>query len=254
MSFRTARARMGPKWLVEGDGAKIGYALDLIKDAMQERWLHSLIARFPKYAPADALAAIGRDRRVFRGLQESDESYRNRLIRWLDDRKNAGTSIALAERLAEYLGPLPRIRIVDNSGNWLTRDPDGTITRQSLPGSWNWDGNTVAWTRFWVVIYPNGLWTEGQTWNGAGTQAWGDQGHTWGSTATPDEISMLRSIIDDWKPKFARCEKIILAFDSASFTPGSAEPDGTWDKWSKNVAGVQVKNRLQTARYVEGVG
>ncbi len=260
--FRLVRRFLGPKWLVDDDGEStlVGYSLDLLKDAFVERLELGLLARFPQNgpngetAPPDALAALGRDRRVVRGLSEDDEAYALRLLKWLDDRRTAGNPYALMQKLSEYTGPLCSFRTVDARGNWYSRAADGTQTVSLDTGNWNWDGTDAArWSRFWVVIYPNGLWTEGQTWNGVGTQAWGDPGHTWGSTATPEEVATVRAIVSDWKPAGTRCVNIVLAFDPASFDPASPEPNGLWGRWSKVVAGVQVSSRLSTARYMDGV-
>jgi hypothetical protein len=254
MRFRDIRKSMGPPWLVRnGEGGAVGLSLDLIKDAMAERFRLSLLARFPNFAPEDALPNIGRDRRIPRGLNEQSPRYVGRLLGWLDERKNAGAAEAMLRALSGYLGDLPRLRIVDNAGRWTTRDPDGTITRYS--STWNWDGlGSAAWARFWVIVYPNGLWIESQSWGDPATQSWGDDVQTWGLSARQQEIEGMRAIVDDWKPGGTVCKNIIVAFDPLSFDPTSPEPDGLWGNWSKNVGGVQVPSRLSNARYLDGVG
>ncbi len=259
--FRLLRKFLAPRWLTEGEGELVGYSLDLVKDAWIERLQNGLLARFPQNgpngetAPPDALAALGRDRRVVRGINETDVSYAARLIRWLDDRKTAGNPFSLMAKLAEYTGPLCSFRTVDARGNWYSRAADGTQSVSLSTGNWNWDDTPVTkWSRFWVIIYPNGLWTEGQAWGDPTTQAWGDLGHTWGSTATPDEVQTIRFLVADWKPAGTRCVNIILAFDATSFDPATPEPNGLWGRWSQVVSGVQVSTRLQTARYWDGTG
>jgi hypothetical protein len=244
---------MGPSWLVQnGESEAVGLSLDFMKDALAERFRLSLLARFPEFAPIDALTSIGRDRRVPRGLNEATPRYVRRLRGWLDDRKSAGTADALLTALAGYLGDLPRLRVVTNSGQWTTREPGGTITRQY--GTWNWDNlGSAGWARFWVIVYPNGLWTQSNPWNTPLSQ-WGYSTQTWGLSASAQEIDGMRAIIDDWKPAGTVCKNIIVAFDPLSFNPSSAEPDGKWGTWSKNVGGVQVNSRLATARFIEGVG
>jgi hypothetical protein len=243
---------MAPRWLTEGEGEPLGYSLDLMKDAMAERLRLSLLARFPSLTPDDALDAIGRDRRVPRGLNETRDKYVARLLRWLDDRKLAGTAFALSERLTELLGPLPRIRIVNNNGKWHTRDVDGAHT-DYIGNNWNWDGNVNAWSRFWVIIYPNGLWSPLGSWGASGVASWGAASSAWGCTISKNEVSLMRAVIDDWKTEGTICQNIILAFDPVSFSPFAPEPDGNWGNWSKNVGGVQVPSRLATARYLDGV-
>lgn len=104
------------------------------------------------------------------------------------------------------------------------------------------------------MIYPNGLWTQVETFGDGST--FGD-GHTFGSTATPDQVATVKAIVADWKPAGTRCANIILAFDSSSFAPGTARdgsglPDGTWGTWSKRVGQVRTPSRLSTARYWDG--
>ncbi len=271
LRFRTIRQKLGPSWLTSPDteSGLLGYSLDIIKDAFIERLRLGLLARFPQNgpngetAPAAALAAMGRDRRVVRGLEETDVNYALRLKAWLDDRKRAGSPFALLQKLAEYLGPLPSFRTVDVAGNWFSRAADGTETIDLAQDNWDWDSANYPdedtsvqrrWSRFWVIIYPNGLWFESLfDWGDGAGSNWGEDINTWGSTAPQEQVVTVRSIIGDWKPAGTRCVNIIVAFDANSFDPTAPEPDGLWEHWSKNVAGVQVPSRLATARYWDGV-
>lgn len=265
-SFVTIRKHLAPRWLTEGAGQLVGYALDVVKDAFVDRVRLGHLARFPQNsptttAPADALAAQGRDRRVVRGLNESEASYAQRLIAWLDDRKVAGNPYALMKKLAEYTGAGPSFRTVDVRGNWYSRAANGTQTVSLAQGNWDWDSDLSGerWSRFWVVIYPNGLWTESlYDWGDAAGPDWGEAPEgTWGTSATPEQVATIKFLVSDWKPAGTRCVNIIIAFDAASFDPatalhGSGLPDGLWEHWSKNVGGVQVPARLSTARYWDG--
>ena len=261
-NFRLLRKFLGPTWVAsDGDeGELVGYSLDILKDAFLQRLFIGHLARFPEAAPDDALVALGRDRRVVRGINESTASYVARLLLWLDDRKRMGNPFALMQKLAEYTGPLPSFRTVDARGNWYSRAANGTESFLLNQGNWNWDDRPTTpdgrqrWSRFWVIIYPNGLWTEGPAeWGEPTTQDWGEVGQTWGSTATPEQVQTIRFIVSDWKPAHARCINIVIAFDPDSFDPTAPEPDGLWERWSKNVGGVQVPARLSTARYWDGV-
>lgn len=263
-SFVRTRPKVTARWLTEGDGGLVGYSLDLLKDAFVTRLALGLQTHFPVTAPDDAIAAMGRDRRVRRGRSETLAAYAQRLIRWLDDRKTAGNPFALMQKVSEYTGPGPKFRTFDPRGNCFTREVDGSTSYLLRQGNWDWDGRPLdslgrtRWSRFWLVIYPNGLWTEGAGWGDADAPAWGDNNVTWGSTATPEDVETVRFIVSDWMPDGMRCVNIILAFDNASFDPthplhGTGLPDGLWEHWSKNVGGVQVPARLETARYWDGV-
>lgn len=253
--------RLAPRWLTSDDGEKVLFSVGTIMDALEERVLLGLLARFPSYAPPDALTRIGRDRRIIRGINEPAATYAARLLPWLDDHRVRGNPWALMRQLRGYCGVAMRIRTVDKRGNWYTHDTDGTLSYRLNQGNWNWaDEPSTAFSRFWVILYPSAsLWTASPPWGDPALWdgAWGTPGYTWGTTATPDQIKSIRSIIREWKPAGTRCVKIIVAFDEASFDPTSSlgdpgMPDGLWAKPYKVVDGVAVPTRLSTARYWRG--
>jgi hypothetical protein len=268
-NFRNTRKFLGPSWLTSaGESELVGWVVDVLKDAFTERLRQGLLARFPQQGPDgspaadDALAAIGRDRRIVRGMSETSPAYAARLLKWLDDWRQAGNAFALMRKLSEYTGPGPMFRTVDNSGNWYTRAVDGTQTALLSQTNWNWDGATDPqylnrWSRFWVIIYPNGLWTVGPKWGDAGVK-WGAAGRTWGTTATVDQVGAVRGIVSDWKPAGTKCVNIIIAFDNTSFDPtkpypDAGLPDSNWERYEKVSGNTRVASRLSTARYWAGV-
>lgn len=267
MSFRLLRGGQVPHWLASGEGAAVGYTADVLKDAFAERARLGHLARFPQNgptgevtAPEDALAAMGRDRRVVRGIGESAVSFARRLLRWLDDRKRAGSPFALMQKLSEYVGPATgaSFRTVDQRGNWFSRSSDGTESYLLGQANWDWDGEPATkWSRFWVIIYPGSRWAPAPAWGTPATD-WGTNDFSWGSTATGEEVRTVRSIVADWKPAGTRCVGIIVAFDPASFEPSAPPgdpglPDGTWGRGSKLSSGISVPSRLSTAIYWDGV-
>lgn len=273
-TFRTIRKLCAPRWLTEEEGELLGYTLDLLRDGAVERVRLGLMARLPQNdptgettAPPDAIALMGRDRRVIRGLGESLQSYARRLIAWLDDRKTAGNPFALMQKLAEYTGPGCKFRTVDARGNWYTRDVDGTRSLVLNQANWEWDDHPTdpitgkqRWARFWVIIYPPAtLWTpQPFDWGDVAGPDWGEPTYTWGTTATIEEVQTVRAIVADWKPLHARCVNIIIAFDLASFDPAAAVdaagmPNGLWENWGRIIDGVMRPARLSTARYWDGV-
>ncbi len=256
-NFRTLRKRVTPRWLSEGEGGLVGYALDLMRDALSERVRLGLLAKLPQNgpngetAPPDALAAQGRDRRVVRGIDETDASYAVRLVRWLIDRRTAGNPFMLLKQLAAYCGQGFSFRTYDARGNCYSRDVDGVETAD-LGTSWDWDGEPERWSRFWVIIYPTGIWsTSGLQYADPGLE-YGPNDALWGVNMPREHIRSLQAIVADWKPEHAKCVHIIIAFDPASFDPAAPEPDGTWGKWGKIVAGERHPSRLTTAKYLNG--
>lgn len=258
LTFRTLRRSVTTRWLTDDEGGLVGYALDLVKDAFINRLVLGYRAGFPingperAPAPTDALTRMGQDRRVVKGINESDADYAARLVNWLVDRRTAGNPFTLMRQLAAYTGAATgcSFRTYDVRGNCYSRAADGTQTARLKTGLWNWDGDTARWSRFWVIIYPGTLWTATNVWGTAGD--W-DGGATWGGTTiTEEQTRTLQAIVTDWKPGGTRCQHIILALDPASFDPSAPEPDGLWDRPYKYVMGVAVSTRLSTALYLDG--
>lgn len=260
MKFFRGLFRLLPSWLREGEGALVDYSLGLMADYAAEVHRLSAYVRFPEYAPPDALAHIGRDRKIVRGIGETDEAYAARLVEWLDKHRVRGNPYALLEQLRAYMNQDVRVRTVDARGNWYTIDTDGTRTADLATGTWQWDAMDPArWSRFWVILYPT---AGGEPWadhtlDVGDPGLWGDAvgttALTLGSSATPEHISKVRTIIRDWQPDGTRCEWVIVAFDPDSFDPSAPEPDGNWAKWGEDDgSGNYVSARLATARYFRG--
>ncbi len=260
-TFRTVRRYVAPRWLTEGEGGLVGYALDLVKDAFAQRAYLGLLARLPQNdplglttAPPDALVQMCRDRRVYRGIFDTDQQLAVKLRNWRTPRRTAGAAFTLLAQLHAYVGTANGVsfRTVDVAGNWYSRSATGVETFSLANGNWNWDNNPAAWSRFWVIIYIGTLWPVTTMKWGTGA-VWGATPNLWGSTAiTQEHVATLQAIVNDYKPGGTVCQNIILAADPASFNPASPEPDGTWGKPYKLTGGVAVPSRLATARYLDG--
>jgi hypothetical protein len=250
--FRTLYKRLAPSWLTEGDGELVLTSLTLTLDAYAERLRQGVRARFPELAPEDALAALGRDRRIPRGVGELRDRYAARVIRAIDDWRTAGNAFALMGQLQGYLGPV-KLRTVDARGNWYTMNADGTTSWVLNTGDWQWDAEPATkWSRFWVLIYD--AFTTGAQY-GDGTE-YGD-GTLWGVSGTIGQIQTIRGIVRRWKPAGTRCVNIIAVLDPALFDPadpaGSGVPsDQLWALPWKYVSGVAVPSRASGARYMAG--
>lgn len=90
------------------------------------------------YWSVDALKFIGEDRLVFRGLAETSGHYAERLRKYRDNWRLAGTVVGLLDELAGALtwsgGGPPLLRMVSSAGVWWTREPDGTYRMQTTTG------------------------------------------------------------------------------------------------------------------------
>lgn len=258
MSLFERFQRILPTWLTSGEGGGVPASLSLMIDDFAARAKLGLLARFPAYAPDDtALAAMGRDRLIVRGINEPSEAYAARLARAFDDHKQRGNPFAMLRQLRAYLQADCVVRTVDRRGNWFTIEADGSESTSINAGNWDWDGGSLAeWARFWIIIYPVGgtdPWSISGDWGDAdlwGAGVWGTAGKTIGTTATTDQVAAVRQIVRDWKPAGTFCEWIIVAFDDATFTPdGATDPGGEWGTWG-NHTGSPV--RLASARYWKG--
>ena len=232
-------------------GSRLMYALSVPFDALIEWCSSGMKARFPSFASQDGLVVIGADRGILRGVEELSARYVSRLLLWLDDRRIKGTSLALMRQLRGYCGDQVAIRIVNNVGAWHSLSATGeySYTGPVYPKNWDWDGDTAKWWRFWVIIYPNGLWTTSPMF---GEVAKFGNGQAFGLTMTPGQAADIAAIIREWSPPHAKCSHVIIAFDPISFDPSdNSVTDGTWGKWYRYDNGVAVPSRLETARYFE---
>ncbi len=247
-AYREGFYSLLPSWLSTDDGERVAYSLNVLFDWARERVRLGLLARFPDFAPADALGAIGRDRRIVRGIDEPAASYAVRLKRWLDDHLVRGNPWALLEQLRAYCNAPMMVRIVDRRGNWHSIAADGTRSRVLRAGNWDWDGAPASprWARFWVIIYP----VDGAPW--PDIAAWGGWSET--GTATTEQVASIRQIVREWKPAGTRCEWIIVSYDEA-FEPTSVitEPQGRWAGFHDVSSASADPARLDTARYWKGV-
>jgi hypothetical protein len=257
MAFRNAAnsPHVSPARLLTWKAVRMVYAfIGLPMDATVDAVSQAVKARFPEVCPEDALPYHARDRGIVRGPLEPASSFRGRLLLWLEAWRGAGVGRALLDQLAGYLSPNAcTIRLWTQIGVVYTLDSDGQFSVERAAGTWDWDGQTSLWARFWVLFYPqNDLpWARDGLWGDGGT--WGTENETWGSTATTQEVASIRAIIDQWKPAGALCKNILIVFGEGAFDPTNASglPDGTWGEyWDSASLGA---HRSGDALYWKGV-
>jgi len=235
----------------------LGAVQDLLGAAYVEEGFK---ACFPGLGDDYALALQGEQRGIPRGLQEPSDAYARRLWFHRQVRRRKGLVWPLAEQLQALLQPYPvvvsivagdggpgvaatRYTLAANgyqyNGDYIKSAPFGTAVIDRTPTAWNW-GQGVTPFSFWVVLsgHPwlrDGTWGDAGLWNdldtnngditGAPLDPFGlDTTATYGSTASLVSVNAVRSIAYDWTPPHARCEGIVLAFDSSFPAPTS----GNW--------------------------
>ena len=265
--FRSSLLSYVPRWLANRPGLNTGYrvlyTIARQLDQALEVTVQGIRCWFPGYPVAppghevvDATTALpyaGRSRGIIQGQSESAASFAKRLIGWLQDWQNAGSSEVLAKQIQAYLGNNPTIRIVDRSGFWVTIDPSGNVT--TTTAAWNWDGTSNPervgwWSDVWIIIYPT-EWPITGTSLAALVGAWGTyNGIGTGHQVDRGSVSAILSMVAQWKGAHSYVQAIIWSYDATLFVPGApaaGDPDGTWGYWAKEVAGALVPARTGAA-------
>ena len=265
ITYRDSILRAAPAWLQRAWGSRLLYGLAIQWDALTDATVLAVKLRLPQYAIADAVPLIGRERGIRRGFDESAEGYAARLVRWVDDRRIKGNPFALLAQLKGYFaGYSGDMHVVNVYGMWHTLKADGT--KWSYFGdNWNWDGDTEAFSRYWVIIdNPTNdvtsapLWTVDGTWDSGGT--WGDDPtHGWGLSITLDQVDSLQGIVADWNSPHEKPVNIIVNFEPTAFDPeapydmhNNGQPHGSWGEWHVTIYDYSIRSRYDMARYLDG--
>ncbi len=260
MTFRASIKAIVPRWLLGPVGEKLLHAITLPVDALAYALDYGNRGRMPGNGVESALRLVGEDRRMLRYPLETDAEYATRLSMSFDLWKTAGLARAIIREVEGFCGPSNvRVRVVARSGLWHSlaegQGPDGTIVKfNASPENWFWDSLDERYWRFWVIIYPNGLWTSTRKWDGAMT--WGED--QWGLSIPGEQASALRELVRRWKPAKCQCVWLIYALDNDLFDPSATYPDAslpdpTWENWTKLDGGMKVPSRSPDARYQAGL-
>lgn len=267
LSLRETMRRYIPTWFSDRvqAGCTVGfrylYPFWLLGDVMIDVITQGVYAKMPGIGTPTALPEIGRDRRIRRGFQETDEGYAARLTDWRYAWKHAGNAYTILRQCIGFVSPkTPQSRLVNADGTWWNLEEDGATSRVvTLPTkNWDWDGQDSLWSRFWVIIYQTdaqATWERDGTWGDG--EVWGsDPNSSWGITASVAQVKSIRTIIGDWKSAEGVCVNIIFSFDPDHFKPDDTNPplpDGTWGHWSINNGTAQVPSRDSDGIYCDGI-
>lgn len=191
--LRAGAQAFSPPWLLGYNGARYVYSNALMWDTLAEYCRLGVLQRFPTVAEPGALGELGRDRKIWRGIVETDAHYAERLRTFKRTWKLAGNAPTLLRQLWEYMTPnATRIRYVVNgydgaasSGNqftdWWTIDDDGLAFERVAPSNWDWDSAYGKNIRFWLIVYRTDI--QPAVW-GVPPYKWAEPGLYW--AADPD--------------------------------------------------------------------
>lgn len=271
---------ISPPWLQEGTNERVMYCFGLACDALLEKLNQAVKAHMPGLGTPTALPYIGRDRVMFQGPYESNESFANRLQSAFDAWQRAGSCRSVMSQAMSYVagfnpvesGQLPRCAVIGDDYNgtyttWHTYYSDSDIIsapsyQRKTTNLWNWDG-THRWWRNWLVLFfsPSATLQPEDTW---GSGEWGQSGGSWGFNVESSFFSTLRLLVRLWKSTPTFYEWFIFSWNGGDGAPGSefspnsaagaGNPDGTWKRWGKTVNGVYQQARTEDARFVDGTG
>lgn len=228
-NFRDAVRSLVPWWAGREIGrmGKVLWAIGVHVDALIEQHVAAIKVGYPGLYSMESLALIGRDRRIRRGPDESDEVYASRLPSWLDAHRVRGGPYALLEQLRAYWSKAFPIDLVYYTGRRFRMPAgDGAITRDDI--AWAPDPDAARWARWWLffewpdVVSNDGIWTDPGTWSDGGV---------WDSDLTPDEIANIRAIPTEWNAKHCYGRVVLLTAGAElwDYPPGIwDEPGGVW--------------------------
>lgn len=273
---------LAPPWLSKDTGANF---LKIIGDALaalEVRTKDAAKCHFPGQNTT-ALSGLGQDLVIIRGYGEGDTDYAARLSVAHDSWQHAGEahtimeqSLAMVSSLqATSLTQVPRSVLVgcSSSGTYTHWDWRYNTTPISSTGNnhartsttnWNWDGTYPWWRSFLVLFAESGATLAPAPVFGAAGKVFGDTSYCIGLNVPSSVAVLLRQNLAIWKSAATYYPWIIISFNGGSgttgdeFSPnsvaGTGNPDGTWGRWGKTVAGVVVASRSATARYLDGTG
>ncbi len=247
MSFigkiQQALAAVAPYFIQEKNIGRFLQAVSVALDTSNEELAMGLRLNQPLRCDESALPVISRDRVLRIYDTEPITSRRYRLSRYLQLKRAFGTHLGQMMNVQPFFldrPALPRMRIVfqsgsGNSASWWTLESDGTRRlHKATPSNFNYDGQTVKRTRYWLIVYTDQL--ELPAPNLWGGSTWG--GTIWGESLLFAQITDIINAIKEADHPAMVLWGVILATDPDSFDPTSTAvtdvdgwtslPTGNW--------------------------
>jgi len=168
----------------------------VMRDVMISGAKDATKVRFIGVCPDDVLTKHGLARVLPKSPNETNDSYRLRLLDAFDTWLLAGTSAGVERALEVVGGPGCEATVIENQ-DWDPPDHDAT-----------------KWWRFWVIIDGLNIATDGN-WDDPGT--W-DDGGVWDLAGATGLVDLIRTALRTWKAAHTICVdvELILPFGGGS--------------------------------------
>lgn len=201
VNFREWALENSPSWLRTGAGAKVVYLFHVLYDAIADGYRSASEHAIAGRGDADSLSYLASDRRLVRGVFESEVDFAKDVSRAWETSKRAGSTGELARKVCRvfYNGVPLRVtvwRVADTFGagsKHEVTDPysEATVVKGG-PLQLRWDNNLDNWCRLIISV-------DMSTFPGGAEAKELDDGHelgdgtTIGTTLTDSQISQLQS-------------------------------------------------------------
>lgn len=218
-TLRDMIRRVSPPWLQGTNGYKLLYSFGFVMDAILDSGYAAIKLKMPGLYDNSTLALIGQERKLRRGLVETDESYALRLRRWWSAARGRGNPYEMIRQLQAYNDPGTGIQIVYRSGRRFSLTSGDAVAMDDLPG-WNPNGTPALWATYTIIL---------QT----------DIYHDLSPAAQTRALNDLKAMVVDLNAAHCHGKIIIMASDSqlwSAIPPPPGDPDlSTWadaDSWA----------------------
>jgi hypothetical protein len=248
--FKSAMLQISPPWLRRVVGAKLMESLGEEADDLLDRFVSGVKLRFPTDdADPDALARIGRERRIRRGPGELGQTYARRVRTWWDDHRTRGGAFAMLRQLYAFWRDSlnPRMDVVYHSGTRRWVDSDGVITRDAITWSAPPNGDPAAWANIWVFYHLGDAITETFVLTtDDGDPLVTDEGDELVALVTSEDGTISDELAEqflciprEWSAAHIQRVTVVLLYGSAELWD-YPQPVHTWDEvghapWDENV-------------------
>lgn len=241
-----------PVWMTRPNGKAFLTAFMLFLDLCMVVLEESFYARMPGLGTPTALPLIAHDRGLLRGMTDTDASFSARLITWLDRWRQAGSQIAIARAIQDYVGGNPKVKVVSRAGVMTTLEAGGASSSVQTV-TWDWDSisnperangahlgwNTAGalfWAEIWIIIYAP-PWTQFAGWPGGPSPL--------GALNMPRiDDENIKTLLAQWKSAHTFVRAVILTYDATLFDPSNSAkmPNGKFGQWSYPTSGNGAKH------------